>query len=194
MKLISTGENMAEVKILVEGYISADTGGHSCSTIVLVKDKNLKIIVDPGTVPDQNLIKERLKEEGLNVDDINMVFITHSHMDHYRNIGMFPKAKVLDYWGWWEGDVWKKANENVTEDIKVIKTPGHSQDSITFLVKTEKGTVAICGDVFWKENFPEDDPYATDKEKLKESRKKVLEMADWIIPGHGKMYKVKKTV
>lgn len=59
-------------------------------------------------------------------------------------------------------------------------------------VKTDKGIVAICGDVFWKENFPEDDPYASDKEKLKESRKKVLEIADWVIPGHGKIFKVKR--
>jgi glyoxylase-like metal-dependent hydrolase (beta-lactamase superfamily II) len=28
--------------------------------------------------------------------------------------------------------------------------------------------------------------------KLQESRKKILEMADWIIPGHGKIFKVKK--
>ena len=183
---------MAEAKILIEGYTSGDTGGHSCSTIVLVGDGDLKIIVDPGTVPNQDLIKNKLKEEGLTVSDINVVFITHSHMDHYRNIGMFPKAKTLDFWGWWEGDVWKEASENITKNIKVIKTPGHSHDSITLLVKTRKGNVAICGDVFWKENFPKDDPYASDKEKLKESRKKVLEMADYIIPGHGKMFKVKK--
>jgi len=37
-----------------------------------------------------------------------------------------------------------------------------------------------------------EDEFATDIEKLKESRKKVLEIADWIIPGHGKMFKVNK--
>lgn len=183
---------MVEVKILIEGYTSGDTGGHSCSTVVLVKDENLIMIVDPGTVPDQSLIREKLKEEGLTVNDINVVFITHSHMDHYRNIGMFPKDKVLDFWGWWEGDVWKEANKNITKNIKVIKTPGHSYDSVTLLVKTKKGNVAICGDVFWKESFPESDPYASDREKLKGSRKKVLEIADYVIPGHGKMFKVKK--
>ena len=72
------------------------------------------------------------------------------------------------------------------------RTPGHSYDSITLLVKTNNGIVAICGDVFWKEDFPKDDPYASNKEKLEESRKKILEVADWIIPGHGKMFKVKK--
>jgi glyoxylase-like metal-dependent hydrolase (beta-lactamase superfamily II) len=84
---------------------------------------------------------------------------------------------------------WK---EQFTEDIKIIKTPGHDYSCITLLVKTDKGTIAICGDVFWKENFPETDPYASDKEKLKESRKKVLKIADYIVPGHADMYKVKK--
>ncbi|GAF90765.1 unnamed protein product [marine sediment metagenome] len=180
---------MAKVKVLIEGYTSGETGGHSCSTIVLVEDKNIKMIVDPGTLPDQKLLTEKLKEAGLNIESINVVCITHSHMDHYRNIGMFPKAKALDYWGWWEGDVWKKGEAKITENIKIINTPCHSDDNITLLVKTKKGVVAICGDVFWKENFPKDDPYASNKKKLKQSRKKILQIADWIIPGHGKMFK-----
>ena len=51
---------------------------------------------------------------------------------------------------------------------------------------------AICGDVFWKKDFPENDPYASDKEKLRDSRKMILELADWVIPGHGKMFKVER--
>lgn len=96
---------MAEVKILIEGYASADSGGHSCSTVTLVQDNGFNIIVDPGTLPNQTVLTDKLEEVGLSIDDINVVFITHSHMDHYRNIGMFPKAKVLDCWGWWEGDL-----------------------------------------------------------------------------------------
>jgi len=73
-----------------------------------------------------------------------------------------------------------------------MKTPGHSYDGITLFIKTKEGIIAICGDIFWEKNSPKDDPYAQDKEKLKESRKKILELADWIIPGHGKMWKVEK--
>ena len=184
---------MAEVKVLLKGYTSGETGeGASCSTVVLVKDEGINMIVDPGTMKSQQLLVDKLKEEGLSVDDINIVCITHSHMDHYRNIGMFPNAKALDYWGWWEKDVWSDYKDPLTENIRMIKTPGHNYDGITLLVKTEKGTIAICGDVFWKENEPKDDPYATDKNKLQESRKKILEVADYIIPGHGDIFKVKK--
>jgi len=188
---------MAKVKILIEGYATDDATTESgeektCSTITLVKDKNIVMVVDPGVLEDQKLLIEKLKEEGLSVNDVNVVCITHSHIDHYRNIGMFPKAKTLEYWGMWDKNTVEDWNEQFTKDIKVIKTPGHDYSSITLFVKTEKGIIAICGDVFWKENFPKDDPYASDKEKLKESRKKVLKIADYIIPGHADMFKVNK--
>lgn len=187
---------MAKVKILIEGYTSAGSaaeGGEekTCPTITLVKDKDIVMVIDPGVLEDQKILVDKLKEEGLEIDDVNIVCITHSHLDHYRNIGMFPKAKTLEYYGLWKGQTVEGWQEQFTDDIRIIKTPGHSYDSITLLVKTEKGTVAICGDVFWKENFPEDDPYASDKEELEKSRKKVLEMANFIIPGHGGMFKVK---
>ena len=185
---------MAEVKILIEGYTTADTAESgeekTCSTITLVRDKDIIMVVDPGVLEDQQMLIDKLKEEGLTIDDVNVVCITHSHIDHYRNIGMFPKAKTLEYYGLWDKNTVEDWKEQFTDDIGIIKTPGHDSSSITLLVKTEKGTIAICGDVFWKENFPEDDAYASDKEKLKESRKKVLETADWVIPGHGGMYKV----
>ena len=37
-----------------------------------------------------------------------------------------------------------------------------------------------------------EDPFANDKEVLLNSRKLVLEKADFIIPGHGKIFKVNK--
>ena len=37
-----------------------------------------------------------------------------------------------------------------------------------------------------------EDPYVKNKEELTNSRKKVLEIADYIIPGHGKMFKFEK--
>ena len=186
---------MAEVKILVEGYVSGKDNNNSCCTISLIKDKNINMVIDPGTVKDQKLIIEALKKEKLVPKDINYVCITHSHMDHYRNLGMFSKAKAVDYWGTWESDMlneWKDKEMNISEDIKLIKTPGHDYTGITLLVKTAQGIIAVCGDVFWKENFPKDDPYASDKEKLKKSRLLVLSKADHIIPGHAGMYSVKK--
>lgn len=185
----------AEVKILIEGYTSADAGDfgppRTCPTITLIKDGDIVMVVDPGVAPDQNLIVASLKKEGLTVEDVNVVCITHSHLDHYRNIGMFPKAKTLEYYGLWDKDMVEDWESQFTENIEVVKTPGHNYDGLTSFVKTKDGIIAVCGDVFWKENSPADDPYASDKEKLRESRKLVIAKADYIIPGHGGMYKAK---
>ena len=187
---------MAEVKILVEGYTVEDSKSwgkeETRPTITLVKDDNITMIVDPGVLENQRILIERLKEEGLGVDDIDVVCITHSHVDHYRNIGMFPRAKTLEYGGVWEGGRIIGWNRRFTDNIEIVRTPGHSYDGISLLVETSKGTLAIAGDVFWKENSPSDDPYANDKKELKQSRKKIIELADYVIPGHGKMFKTKK--
>ena len=181
---------MTKVKILVKGYISKENGEEKTQcTITLIQDKDINMVVDPGTLKDRQILIDALKKENLTIEDINFVCITHSHMDHYRNIGMFPNAKALDYWGIWDKDTVDDWKEDFTDSIKIIKTPGHDMTGITLLVKTEKGVIAIVGDVFWKENFPEHDKYATDTEKLKKSRELVLKKADFIIPGHGDIYK-----
>lgn len=186
---------MAEVKVLIEGYTTEDSPGKeekTCATITLVKDKDKVIVIDPGVLENQNQLISVLKEEGLTVEDVNIVFLTHSHIDHYRNTGMFPNATVIEYWGIWDKNKADDRKDKITDDIEIIETPGHNNTSLSLLVKTKEGIIAIVGDVFWKENQPKEDPYADDPDKLKESRKLVLEKADFIIPGHAGMYKINK--
>jgi len=186
---------MAEVKILVEGFTKTDNSGENgktCCTMTLVRDGDLVMVVDPGTLKNQNILSDALEKEGLSVNDVNAVFLTHSHIDHFRNVGMFPSAKVIEFYGEWDGENVIDRIDQLSDDIKIIETPGHASTGLTLLVKTDKGKVAICGDVFWKKDYPKVDDYADDMEKLKESRVKVLEMADYIIPGHAGMYPSKE--
>jgi len=188
---------LAEVKILIEGYTNADSVGETGeektrSTTTLIKDGDLVMVVDPGVLDSQQILVDALEKENLTVKDVNFVCITHSHLDHYRNIGMFPEAKTLEYFGVWNKESSENWQEHFSTNIQVLRTPGHDYTGITLFVTTDTGVVAICGDVFWKENYPEKDEYALDPEKLKESREMVLKMSDWIIPGHGQMYKTKK--
>lgn len=186
---------MAEVKILVKGYTTADNAGEeekTGPTITLVRDKGMIMVVDPGVLESPNILIDALKKEGLTLDDVNVVFVTHSHIDHYRNVGMFPNAKVIEYYGIWYKNMVEDRQEQLTKDIKIIETPGHNYTSLTLLIQTNKGKIAICGDVFWKENYPKKDEYADNPQKLKESRKKILDLADFIIPGHAGIFKVQK--
>lgn len=190
----------AEVKILIEGYTNADSVGETGEektqpTISLVRDRDLVMVVDPGILESQQILVDALKKENLTVEDVNFVCITHSHIDHYRNIGMFPDAKVLEFFGVWEKDGVEDWQEQFSSNIQILCTPGHANTDITLFVTTGSGVVAICGDVFWKEDYPKnprDDAFASDPVKLAQSREMVLKMADWVIPGHGKMYKTKR--
>jgi len=187
---------MATVDVLVEGFTSDDGKGDgnetTFCTMTLVRDGDIVMVVDPGTLKSQDIMKDALAKHGLKVKDVNTVFLTHSHMDHFGSIGMFPGAKTVEFYGQWQEDRVEDRNNKLSDDIEVIETPGHAKTGLTLLVKTDKGTVAICGDVFWKENFPEKDPYADEPEEVEKSRKKVLEAADYIVPGHAGIYEIKK--
>ena len=187
---------LATAKVLVEGYYfrGDDAKEHASATISLVRDNGTIMVVDPGTLKDPKVLIDALAKEKLTVDDVNIVGITHSHVDHYKNVGMFPKAKLLDCFGVWSQDAIEIWDESFTPHIQILKTPGHDDTSITLFVKTKEGVVAICGDVFWKKNYPELDVYASDLKKLQNSRRLVLEMAHWIIPGHAGMYEVKNVL
>lgn len=189
---------MAKVDVLIRGWTNADSlkegeeENNACTTS-LIQDGDIIAVVDPGVMENKAVLIDALASKELSIEDITHVFVTHSHIDHYRNAGMFPaETPVVEYWGIWSGNKVDDWQEGFSENIKIIKTPGHNRDALTFLVNTDKGQVAICGDVFWKENHPAKDPYADNSEVLKESRKKVLELADYIIPGHADIYKVRK--
>jgi glyoxylase-like metal-dependent hydrolase (beta-lactamase superfamily II) len=104
---------------------------------------------------------------------------------------LFPEAKTLEFYGLWDKNSVEDWKEQFTDDIKIIKTPGHDKTGITLIVNTSIGKIAVCGDVFWREDFTKEDPYADEPKKLIKSRKKVLEIADYIIPRHDDMYRVK---
>lgn len=192
MSTRKTGQVFSNVDVLIQGYYFPGEGaGKACSTVSLVRCPGLNIVVDPGSVPRAGMLPEALEKYGLTTGDIDILFLTHSHVDHCRFAGLFTRAAVLDEQGWWQGDAWQEKPPGF-EDFQVLHTPGHSEDSITLLVSTVHGKVALCGDVFYHEDGPLVDPFAQDAERLGQSRQELLNRADFIVPGHGPMFEVKK--
>jgi len=196
---------MAEVKVLVEGYAREEGDFElASSTVTLIKDKDLNIIVDPGM--NRQLLLESLEKESLTPKEINYVILTHTHIDHCLLAGIFENAIILDNSDTYtfDGKIGEHEGKVPGTNIKIIKTPGHDMFHCSVVVDTEDlGKVVIAGDVIWWEDDEEqktdkesliirEDPYAKNKEQLIESRKKILEIADWVIPGHGKMFEVKE--
>lgn len=194
---------MAKFKVLIEGYArEADDGLFASSTTTLIQDQGLNVIVDPGI--NRPFLLQKLEGEGLTPNDINIVFMTHYHPDHVFLAPIFEKALVMDGDTIYEEDKETEYESTIPgTNLKVIPTPGHAHEHCALLVPTEEGNMVVAGDVFWWRDSEEqkvghqsllehEDPYAKNKKALLESRKKILEVADWIIPGHGKMFKVGK--
>ena len=191
---------MAKVTVLIEGYARKKKDYfEATSSTVLIEDSGKKILVDPGC--NEKLLLNALAKQGLAPKDIDYIFLTHYHVDHWLNVRLFPGIDVLD------GDIIYRGDKEISfsgilpgTSIEVIPTPGHAHEEVTLLAKTDKGIVAVAEDIFWWEDglqkndlkslLEYEDPFVKDKAQLLASRKLVLEKADWVIPGHGKMFKV----
>lgn len=192
---------MAEVKILIQGYAKQIEGGWlASSTVILVQSNSKNIIIDPGC--NREKLISGLSKNNLKTTDIDFVLLTHGHTDHTLLAGIFENAKVLNPEEIYDGDKQTEHNNKIPDtDLEIIQTPGHSPEHCSLVVPTEEGTYAIAGDVFWWmddeeqkidiEKKDEAHPEEVDMKKLIESRKQLLKLGDYIIPGHGGMFKVK---
>lgn len=192
---------MTELKLLIQGYAKITTTGYRASpATVLLRTSGKIILVDPGA--NEPRLLSALKKEKIKPRDIDYIFLTHFHLDHILNIRLFPKVTILDV-----DTIYRKDGGVIYSGfipgtkIQVIPTPGHAHEHGSLIVNTEKGRVAIAGDVFWWEEGEKQkldykslvnkkDPFVKNWQQLVKSRKKLLLVADWIIPGHGEMFKV----
>ncbi len=195
---------MTTIKVLIEGYAKQlDTGWKASSTTCLITTSNKKIITDPGC--NREALLKALSKENLTTGDIDYVFLSHRHPDHVLLTCLFEKAKYVTFDDHlvYDKDIILEFDKNILgEDIEIIDTPGHVLEHLSLIVDTVDGKVAVAGDVIWWLDDEEqildinqkDHSQAIDMDMkaLVESRKKLLKIADYIIPGHGKMFKIDK--
>ncbi len=176
----------ASYSILNEGYVEPGTA----STVGLVIDGGVVIVTDPGMVSHRDAILDPLREAGLTPEAITDVIFSHHHPDHTLNAALFPEARFHDHWAIYKGDdwLWRDAEQfSLSESVQLIKTPGHTPQDITTLVGTSDGIVAFTH--LWNFSDAQGDRHATDLDALHEGRRRVLSIADIIVPGHGPAFR-----
>jgi glyoxylase-like metal-dependent hydrolase (beta-lactamase superfamily II) len=177
---------MAATHHLLHAGYARDDG--VSSSVSLVLDGGAKIVVDPGMVADRGLILDPLRALGVEPEQVTHVVITHHHPDHTLNIGLFPNADVVDFWARYRGDQWLDHEGEgylVSQHCRLLLTPGHTLQDATLLVETDGGVVA-CTHAWWRaDRTPQVDPLADDQAALEASPRRILEVANLIVPGHG---------
>ncbi|XP_012527248.1 metallo-beta-lactamase domain-containing protein 1 isoform X2 [Monomorium pharaonis] len=138
--------------------------------------------------------------------DIDYVVCTHSHSDHIGNNNLFTNAEHIVGLTVQRGTIFyedpriSNGGYELCPGVKVTATPGHTREDVTVLVKTMKDEevklLAITGDLFEKEEdilTPSIWKSLSTPELLKTQsvmRSHIINLADFIIPGHGPMFHV----
>ncbi|MEN6329754.1 MAG: MBL fold metallo-hydrolase [Methanobacteriaceae archaeon] len=229
IKIIKTGSLLLDVfekpqSNLIALKLLSGVGGGSTVTYI---ESDCKILVDTGfdyEIDDSTRNRQRNQEDlthdlerfHIKPEDIDLVFITHGHQDHYGNLELFPNAEVLSSIHLAnKGPLESKGvkdGASLAEGIQVIYTPGHSFDHASLLLQTEKMRynvniegkgrimgvgeikVAVAGDAVVssgyfgaKKAWDYNEDFISQK-MAAESLDKLIKHADYIIPGHGSMF------
>jgi glyoxylase-like metal-dependent hydrolase (beta-lactamase superfamily II) len=179
---------MAEFHVLCAGYLSGDDDDRVGSTVSLAVDGSVVVVIDPGLVASRAAILDPLADHGIGPDDVTDVIVSHHHPDHTLNVALFPNARLHDHWAVYRDDLWISRDAegyDVSADVTLMETPGHTPQDISTVVQTADGVV-VCTHLWWTAEGPAEDPYAPDPGFVHEQRARVLDLEPaLIVPGHG---------
>lgn len=186
----------------------------------LVRGGGRKILFDTMGPWEKDMLLSNLADLNIHQDDIDHVICSHAHPDHIGNLNLFLNCKrhfvgisnyVQDNYHLDEYFTEKinlgAEGENVFQyggdfeicsNIVLTSTPGHTSDDVTLIVKNcdTYGTVALAGDLFERVEDIEDERIWLEAGSMypqcqRYHRKKIYSSVDFILPGHGKIFRKK---
>lgn len=186
-----------EILVLFDGYSrNTELGSTSNCTCTLIKGPK-NVIVDTMTAWDGPRIESALEDYDLKCCDIDYVVCTHGHSDHIGCNYLFQNAIHIVGFDISKKDFYYNFDFTtgepyvISDGIRVIPTPGHTMQDVSVIVSNDKGIYAITGDLF--ENKDDESiwrQFGADNAELQEKhRNEILKYADFIIPGHGPIFK-----
>ena len=186
---------------------------------VLIRDEGLNILIDPGILQlgRYRAMQRRLAQLGLKPENIDIVVNTHCHYDHvecnylFRGKPLIIHEREIEYFRrlyWPEfADAYFsimdveaiRGDKELTGNVKVIETPGHTPGSISVVAETPEGRVICAGDaIIVKEDLLELRPPSVvsinyDPEMAVESLRRIRDLdPSLVIPGHDAPFNPRK--
>lgn len=185
-----------EVLELVEGFIRRQDGvileAFSSVTLVLCGDR--RIIIDTSTPEKRGQIISGLEAKGLSPSDIDTVVLTHLHGDHTCNNDLFSNARLMAH----VDEIPPRDIEPIIEDqeicdgVHLIHTPGHTRGSMSVVIESDRIYVASGDALPTRNNYLKWVPPGLNyyPELALRSMRRIVKIADVIIPGHDSSFEV----
>jgi glyoxylase-like metal-dependent hydrolase (beta-lactamase superfamily II) len=183
-------------------FIPENTGS---PTITLITSGGLSLLVDPGygyyydvhLSEEQELDKLRKKiSECLCTSVVDKIYLTHQHSDHKNLADRFAVNPIT-------------GPGEIIPGVIAFETPGHCENHYSLEFLSDGNKIVVAGDAvpnkyFFRaekqeeriyrinyKNYPRNE-FAKILELSVKSMRDIAKRADFIIPGHGDKFKVKK--
>jgi glyoxylase-like metal-dependent hydrolase (beta-lactamase superfamily II) len=118
------------------------------------------IVVDPGLPLQNEPVVRALEARGLTAADIDLVVLTHAHLDHAGGCADLPAPVAVHereasapYWALAGGllealplELLRGDGGEVAPGVDWALTPGHCPGHISLSVETDAGPAVLCGD------------------------------------------------
>jgi len=167
-------------------------------SVTLIQDGKSNILVDVGARGRFEELQKKLSENNVTTNTVELIILTHFHLDHSFNIGMFPKARIIGWSHEWKsGSTFRISNIetwSVAPGISILPTPGHTPEHISVVVAHEDGKkTVITGDAI-NQDFADTkkiSAYAFDLNLYSQSAEKIMTVGKDLIIGHGEPISLK---
>jgi len=182
---------------------------NNCNTYLFggVLNDNKHLLIDPGHIitpylrePAYDMLARDIQQDGMRLEDIGLVILTHAHPDHVEASGIFKEksqakiaihkddVKLYKTYGGEGIDITLEegplnADNLVRENLEVFRTPGHSPGHISVYWPAEKALAV--GDVIFYRSTGRVDLPGGDPAMLKQSIDKLSGLdVEYLLCGH----------
>jgi glyoxylase-like metal-dependent hydrolase (beta-lactamase superfamily II) len=194
--------------------ITSNRGALGWCTVVYLFLNGKHILFDTGSYGDRGFLLQRFQDIGISPDQIDIVVVSHLHYDHFLNVELFSKAKILVSRRELEyslsGEYLKakdpyvpisfiryfadrlvllESGYKIVPELEVIALPGHTPGLIGMYY--EKDKILFASDAVknaWDFKRNEPPPIFFSRSAALKTYSLIKDKAQVIVPGHDKHF------
>ncbi len=188
----------------IYAYVWGNALKDSSNTYILKDDTT--IIIDPGCFKTFVNLFGLMRNDGMEISDVDVVMNTHLHKDHCETNRIFlekgsllafnPLEKVSSQFEYnADIDLSKTRYYNSGKfNLEIIHTPGHTPGSSS--IHIEEFSAIITGDILFENGLPgRTDLLGGNTKQLIKTLEKLQDLEpEFILPGHGRIFSGKEGI